>query len=202
VRDRSRAAARDRAFQRCLASAGASVLALLLAGCVTESNRDVHGTTIAFESIDGPPRPVFDRLVARLDAQARAQRLAVVSRQALARYRVRAYLAATVERRQTAIAWVCDVYDAELRRATRIAGEEQALGSGQHGWAAVDDRVLESIAAAAMTRLSVFAAGTAPAEVLPAAPNATPPGPADSPLPASEIRIAGTMPSTGGASAR
>lgn len=182
MRDRSgRAVARDRAFRRYLASAAAPVLALVLAGCVTESDHGAHGATIAFESIDGPPRPVFDRLVARLAAQARAQRLAVVSRQAPARYRVRVYLAATVARRRTAIAWVCDVYDAELRRATRLTGEEQARGSRQDGWAAVDGRVLERVAEAAVTGLAAFAAGTAPAEVLQAAPNATPPEPVDPP---------------------
>lgn len=112
-----------------LLRAGAGVaLAMLLGACATEAEHGTRGATVAFESIDGPPRAIFDQLVARLDAEARARQVAVVSRRSPARYRVRLYLAATVERKRTAIAWVLDVYDSDLRRAARIAGEEPAGG--------------------------------------------------------------------------
>ncbi|MET0722035.1 MAG: hypothetical protein ABWY64_14500, partial [Tardiphaga sp.] len=38
------------------------------------------GATVAFESVDGPPPQVFDRMVNLLDSEARLRNLAVVSR--------------------------------------------------------------------------------------------------------------------------
>ena len=61
----------------------------LLAGCQTGGGssptaRTTSGTVpahaIAFESIDGPPPPVFQRLVANLSTEAQERKLAVVSR--------------------------------------------------------------------------------------------------------------------------
>ena len=54
--------------------------------------------TIAFESIDGPPPPVFDRMVSVLDSETKLRSLAVVSRESAAAYRVRSYLSAQTVR--------------------------------------------------------------------------------------------------------
>lgn len=173
----------------------AAMLAPLLGGCVTEADRRPNGPTIAFESIDGPPRPVFDRLVARLDAVARSRQVAVVSRESPARYRVRAYLAAKIERHRTAIVWVWDVYDSDLRRAARLVGEEPAGRNPGDAWGAATDQVLGRIAESGMTQLAAFAAapGT-PSDGAPAAPQTAPP--ADPPAVApGEIRVA-AVPST------
>src|SRR5579884_1192564 len=45
--------------------------------------------TIAFESIDGPPPQVFDRMVGVLDSESKLRNLSVVSREGQAAYRVR-----------------------------------------------------------------------------------------------------------------
>jgi hypothetical protein len=177
----------------------------LLGGCATDTENGPLGATIAFESIDGPPRPVFDRLVTRLDAEARARQIAVVTRQGPARYRVRAYLAAKIERRKAAIAWVWDVYDVDLRRAVRIGGEEPAGRSGKDAWAAADDQVLGRIAEAGMKQLAVFTAGRGVApDNLPAAREAPPPQPAEPPVapPADNVQVAAVTPAPTGAAGR
>ncbi len=105
--------------------------------------------TIAFESIDGPPPPVFDRMVSVLDSETKLRSLQVVSRETPAAYRVRSYLAAQVVRGKTVIAWVWDVYDRDQQRALRLSGEEAAGKAGRDAmrdpWAAADDLVLRKI---------------------------------------------------------
>jgi hypothetical protein len=192
VGDRSgRAGARLWELTRIVAGAAGLALAVALGGCSTEAEYGGRGATVAFESVDGPPRTVFDLLVTRLDAAARAQQVAVVSRRSPARYRVRMYLAAKLERRSTAIAWVMDVYDSDLRRAARISGEEPAGGHRTDAWEAADDQVLARIAAAGMARLAEIAAGagTAPLVEPPAAaPERAVPEPDIAP--AGNIRVA------------
>src|ERR1700681_1070198 len=68
-------------------------------------------STVAFESIDGPPPPVFDRTVDVLDSESKLRNLSIVSRDGSASFRVRSYLAAQVNHGRTTIAWVWDVYD-------------------------------------------------------------------------------------------
>jgi len=79
------------------------------------------GTTVAFESIDGPPPQVFDRMVNVLDSESKLRNLSIVSREAAASYRVRSYLSAQVIRGRTTIAWVWDVYDRDQQRALLVA---------------------------------------------------------------------------------
>ncbi|MGB3505054.1 MAG: hypothetical protein WBA37_06705, partial [Xanthobacteraceae bacterium] len=123
------------------------VLALgsALAGCVSDGQGPVasqstpSGATVAFESIDGPPPQVFDRMVNILDSEAQLRNVAVVSRKTSAAYRVRSYLAAQTIRGQTSIDWVWDVYDRDQRRALRLAGTEPVAKAGGDAWAAADD---------------------------------------------------------------
>ena len=129
------------------------------------------GSTIAFESIDGPPPPVFDRMVSVLDSESKLRNLSIVSREGGASYRVRSYLSAQVVRGKTMIAWVWDVYDGNQQRALRLSGEEPAGKAGRDACAAADDVVLRRIAQAGLTGLSGMINGTAPAET-PAAPPA------------------------------
>ena len=113
------------------------------------------GPTVAFESIDGPPPQVFDRMVDVLDSESKLRNLSIVSREASASYRVRSYLAAQVSRGRTVIAWVWDVYDRDQQRALRLSGEEPAGKAGR-------DLVLRKIAQAGMSGLSAMINGTAP----------------------------------------
>jgi hypothetical protein len=129
------------------------------------------GATVAFESIDGPPPPVFDRMVNLLDSEAKLRNLAVVSRQDGAAYRVRSYLAAQIRGGKTTLAWVWDVYDRDQQRALRLTGEEPTgKPSGRDAWAAADDLVLRRIAQAGLSGLSGMINGTAPADAPPVQP--------------------------------
>jgi hypothetical protein len=129
------------------------------------------GATVAFESIDGPPPAVFDRMVNLLDSESKLRNVAIVSREGSAAYRIRSYLAAQVSRGRTTIAWVWDVYDRDQQRAIRLSGEEPAGKAGRDAWAAADDVVLRRIAQAGLTGLTGMINGTAPADA-PAAPPA------------------------------
>ena len=82
------------------------------------------GPTVAFESIDGPPPQVFERMVSVLDSESKLRNLSIVSREGSAAYRVRSYLSAQVIRGKTVIAWVWDVYDRDQQRALRLSGQE------------------------------------------------------------------------------
>jgi hypothetical protein len=125
------------------------------------------GATVTFESIDGPPPQVFDRMVNLLDSESKLRNVAVVSRDGSASYRIRSYLAAQVSRGRATIAWVWDVYDRDQQRALRISGEEPAGKAGRDAWAAADDVVLRRIAQAGLTGLSGMINGTAPTDALP-----------------------------------
>lgn len=157
--DRRHAPARGYAVR---AAAFSSVVAALgVAGCSSSglppglSNISARGTTVAFESIDGPPETVFRTLVQQLNQEAQARQVSVVSREAAAQYRIRGYVAAHVQGKKTTISWVWDVYDTDRQRALRLAGEE-AGPPGRAAWAAADDQVVGRIARDGMTRLAAF----------------------------------------------
>ena len=168
----------SRIAPRMLMAAALLVAACALGGCagggaasgsfaMASSN---GGPTVAFESIDGPPPPVFDRMVSVLDSESKLRNLQVVSRESGASYRVRSYLSAQIVRGRTTIAWVWDVYDNNQQRALRLSGEEPTGGkAGRDAWAAADDLVLRKIAQAGLAGLSGMINGT------PDAPPATAP---------------------------
>src|SRR5436309_4752905 len=159
------------------AIAAALLMACALGGCASGGPGSGAfamaggGSTVAFESIDGPPPQVFDRMVGVLDSESKLRNLAIVSREGAASYRVRGYLSAQVVRGRTRIAWVWDVYDANQQRALRLSGEESAGKAGRDAWSAADDMVLRKIAQAGLSGLSAMING-APADTPPA------PGPA------------------------
>jgi hypothetical protein len=126
------------------------------------------GPTVAFESIDGPPPQVFDRMVSVLDSESKLRNLSIVSREGGASYRVRGYLSAQVVRGKTVIAWVWDVYDNNQQRALRLSGEEAAGKAGPDAWAAADDLVLRKIAQAGLSGLSGMINGIPDAAPAPA----------------------------------
>ncbi len=142
-----------------------AVLLVLAAGCTTSNTSNVALTsassgaptpTIAFESIDGPPVGVFNRVVDNLSAEAQARQLAIASREGAANYRVRGYLAAQVIRGRTHISWVWDVYDDVKVRALRIRGEEAGGRGGADPWSVADEAMLRRIARSSMDRLAGF----------------------------------------------
>jgi hypothetical protein len=138
----------------------------------TAQARDV---SIAFESIDGLPRDISQRLVRDLDEEAAALQIAVVPASGAPAYRMRGYVAAHAEGSTTSIAWAWDVYDAELQRAFRLSGEERAGSTGREPagriWAAADEALLRRIARAGMEQLAgLLGSAPAPAAPPPAAP--------------------------------
>ena len=158
---------------RALAAATLIALACGLGGCAGGSAVNSFamadgGTTVAFESVDGPPPQVFDRMVNVIDSESKLRNLSIVSREGSASYRVRSYLAAQVSRGRTTIAWVWDVYDRNQQRALRLSGEEPAGKSGRDAWSAADDLVLRKIAQAGLSGLSAMINGSGPAEGQPA----------------------------------
>ena len=134
---------------------------------------DGGGQTIAFESIDGPPPGVFDRMVSVLDSESKLRSLSIVSREGGAAYRVRSYLSAQIVRGRTQIAWVWDVYDRDQQRALRLSGTEQGGKAGRDPWAAADDMVLRKIAQAGLSGLTGMVNGT-PSDSPPPAPAPVP----------------------------
>jgi len=169
MREASRTVVRATRLPRAGFAALLLTMACALGGCAGNNATSgayamatTDGSTIAFESIDGPPPQVFDRMVGMLDSETKLRSLSIVSRDAAAAYRVRGYLSAQVVRGQTVIAWVWDVYDRDQQRALRLSGEEPAGRPGHDAlrdpsrdpWAAADDMVLRKIAQAGLSGLS------------------------------------------------
>jgi hypothetical protein len=122
------------------------------------------GPTVAFESVDGPPPQVFDRLVQALDAESNGGRsFSIVSREAPAAFRIRSYLSAQIRRGRTTVAWVWDIYDRDQQRALRLSGEEQGGKAGRDAWAAADDQLLKRIAQAGLNGINSLTNGSEPA---------------------------------------
>jgi hypothetical protein len=157
---------RQRAWARlALRGIAAALLAVCVAGCseTTSSNASLatsgaSGPTIAFDSIDGAPVGVFNRLVDNLTAEAQGRQLAIASREGRSSYRVRGYLAAQVIRGRTHISWVWDVYDDDKLRTLRISGEEAAGRGGADPWSVADETMLRRIARASMERIAAHVA--------------------------------------------
>src|SRR3954454_13572215 len=177
MRDRIRASCLN--TPRAIVVAALFVVACTLGGCagggaaggsfaMASNNSIGGGSTVAFESIDGPPPAVFDRMVGVLDSESKLRNLQIVSREGGASYRVRSYLSAQVVRGKTVIAWVWDVYDNNQQRALRLSGEEAAGKAGRDAWAAADDLVLRKIAQAGLAGLTGMINGTPDAAPAPA----------------------------------
>src|SRR6185436_202634 len=90
---------------RAMIAAVLLVVASALGGCAGGGSYAMastgSGPTVAFESIDGPPPQVFDRMVNVLDGESKLRNLSIVSREGGASYRVRSYLSAQVVRGKT-----------------------------------------------------------------------------------------------------
>ena len=171
---------------RCACLAAMSLLvACMLGGCASGGSASGafamanpgDSPTVTFESIDGPPPQVFERMVSVLDSESKLRSLAIVSREGSAAYRVRGYLSAQVVRGKTVIAWVWDVYDRDQQRALRLSGEELTGKAGRDPWATADDLVLRKIAQAGLSGLSSMINGT-PSDTAPASPVPSRRGPA------------------------
>jgi hypothetical protein len=147
------------------AGARASLLllsAMLLAGCNTTNQQvssvgGARGASVAFDSIDGPPPEVFQKLVRDLNVEAQTRQLAVLSREDSAAYRVRGYLGAQTVGGRATVTWLWDVYDADHQRVLRLNGEQKLAGKHRgDAWTAIDDKAVQQIARDSMEQLAAF----------------------------------------------
>jgi hypothetical protein len=138
--------------------AAVAILPLCTAGCITAGltgpATDVRGTTVAFDSVDGPPPPVAQTLMRDLNAEATARQIFVVDRNNQAMYRVRGYLATQAEPGGTSVAWAWDIYDADQRHVFRLRGADRTTGG--RAWSAADEPTLRRIARASVDQLVAF----------------------------------------------
>ena len=135
-----------------------AICGLALAACTTTGSRPGPNATVAFESIDGPPPATFKKLVQKLNEEAEAKKVPIVSRENAAPYRIRGYVALGIQKKQkrTIVSWVWDVYDTEQKRSFRLSGEEIAGPAGRDAWDAANDEVLSRVARAGMERLAAY----------------------------------------------
>jgi hypothetical protein len=150
--------------------------ATLLAGCNTTQSglfaSNKGPASIAFDSIDGPPPAVFQRLVRDLNSEAKSRQLTVLSREDEPTYRARGYLGAEIKTKDASITWVWDVYDGERQRVLRISGEEKVAGKHRNPWEALDEAGVQRIARKSVEQLGAFLSAVdrrAPPAVEPAA---------------------------------
>lgn len=161
-----------------LVRSGLLLTSLALAACQTDGTAMSGSGALAFDSIDGPPKATFDRLVDHLSTEAASRQVKVAARDDQSAYRVKGYMSMHVERGKASCAYAWDIYDAGRTRVARITGEEKAASvKGSANWSACDDAVLAKIADRSMTdfaqALGVSGrAAPAPAEA-PAEPAAT-----------------------------
>lgn len=147
-------------------------LGLALAGCQTDGSGYASGgssKTLAFESIDGPPKPTFEKLVTQLTTEAQTQKVSIVSRSEPAAYRVRGYLAVNSSKDKTSVTYVWDVFDASKQRVARLTGEEVVKRAKGDAWQACDEDVLNRIAGVSMAALAETVGAPPPAPSQPAA---------------------------------
>src|ERR1700688_956122 len=186
-----------RAARACRMAPRAAMAVMLVIGCAlggsfARATGGSGGATVAFESIDGPPPQVFERMVDVLDSESKLRNISIVSREGASTYRVRSYLSAQVSHGgRGAIAWVCDVYDRDQQRALRLSGEEPAGKAGRDAWIAADDLILRKIAQAGLSGLSAMINGTTPQDTPSPAPAPGKRGPAvaSTEAPAGKFRV-------------
>lgn len=139
-----------------------TVLACALASCQGGGGMFASGSPagkpIAVESIEGAPPEVRSALAGELASAASARQVELVGTGEAARYRVRGYLTAepTAEG-GTALAFVWDVFDAQSRRAQRLAGSAPLkAASNKNPWDGLDKEALARLAAKSMDEIATF----------------------------------------------
>lgn len=181
---------------------GVLALALSAAACTTTGGgalRAGQHSTVAFDRIDGLPPAVFDRYVRKLNDEAEAKRVPVVTREGFAPYRIKGYASVWTRGRQATMSWVWEVFDADGQRVMRISGDEKVGKAGRDVWQSVNDEVLASAARSGMEQLAVYFRGPdsqgAPM-VASGAPEASPTPVPDRPAPPRPAVAAGRVAST------
>ena len=96
-------------------------------------------------------------LTQELVAAASARQVELAGSEAPARYCVRGYLSTETDPEGgVALAYVWDVFDAEKRRATRLAGSSPIRTASVDPWSALDQDTLAQFAGRSMDEIAVF----------------------------------------------
>lgn len=130
------------------------------------------GKPIAVWSIEGAPPEVQTALTSELAEAATQRRVELVGLGQGARYRMKGYL--TPGRSPEGgeeVAFVFDVFDAQERRAKRVAGSSPIRAAGRDPWQGLDRDALRRLAARSMEEIAAFLS----------APDASPAAPAEEP---------------------
>jgi predicted small secreted protein len=183
-------------FLRSARIVGVLALALSAAACNTTGGLPAgQHSTIAFDRVDGLPPAVFDRYVRKLNEEAEAKKVPVVTREGFAPYRIKGYASVWTKGRQATMSWVWEVFDSNGERVVRIAGDEKAGSAGRDAWQAVNDEVLARAARSGMEQLAVYFRGpdTHAQAVATAAPEAAPPPATDQSAPSRQPVTAGRI---------
>jgi hypothetical protein len=123
------------------------------------TDANMAGATVAIASVDGAPADLSSRLRQSLDEAAAARRIALAS-PAKARYLARGYVTASLIEGGAEIDIVWDVFTPDKKRTQRLSDAIAVRGSGDDGWAMVDDAALNSIAAKCADDLAAYLSNT------------------------------------------
>jgi hypothetical protein len=155
--------------RKLFASAALIGAAMLLAGCnETGSSFDPNaaprarapGIPVALVSLDGAPETLTSRLSSAISQQASRRDIVIVGSDGKPRYQVRGYVSAQVANEgKGELAWVFDIFDAQLKRARRVSGVESVSGAGDI-WSGVTDADLQKIAFRSLDEIAEFLATT------------------------------------------
>jgi hypothetical protein len=120
------------------------------------------GGAVAFVAIEGAPEAVQARLVGAMRGEAGTRGVALAASDAEARYRVKGYLSAyRTPEGATALAFVWDVFDADLQRARRVSGQETVKQANPTDpWAAADEETIRRIARESLTGIATAVSGS------------------------------------------
>jgi hypothetical protein len=134
---------------------GVAVLSVSLGACQGSLTGSPEGVPVALESIDGAPAPVRMALIGELATAASDRKVELVGSSAEARYRVRGYLSTETSDGETTVAYVWDVFDAQKRRAKRLAGSSPVrVPSGSIS--SLDKETLAKLAQSSMDEIAEF----------------------------------------------
>ncbi|MGO4386448.1 hypothetical protein AB4Y85_02830 [Microvirga sp. 2YAF29] len=137
----------------------ATAMMVSLGACQGSVSSSPEGVPVALESIDGAPAKVQTALIDELSNAATDRKVELVGSSAQARYRVRGYISTETADGETKVAYVWDVFDAQKRRAKRLAGSSPvSIGSGSIS--SIDKETLSKLAAASMDEIAEFLAAS------------------------------------------
>lgn len=137
----------------------AAAMMISLGACQGSVSGSPEGVPVALESIDGAPAKVQTALIDELSNAASDRKVELVGSSAQARYRVRGYISTETAEGETKVAYVWDVFDAQKRRAKRLAGSSPVkIGSGSIS--SIDKETLSKLAAASMDEIAEFLAAS------------------------------------------